>query len=331
MRVLNHNGASHQHEFECPSCQKQGYIQCEDEMLHCPICGVPLEEGDGYWEAEFIIVDELPDPDVVVVTKEKIVYRDKDPDDKRYRYRGPQAPAVNGRRGIRRDINHTIVNTPPVITSMLKDNEVRKYTVDCGYSGERANTQSHLIVWHGMSLEEAKTVVMIGNHDAVDNRTPVRLCDNDGAHPINVEVVGFELFAEERRYRFRIKECGYTSARSTILKHIINHHGYIRKEASQLINLRAGNVDTSKLETPPSQVCNNVDANPVTGELLGHKVDAGGTRRYRFRIKECGYEGFRPSVVPHLVTHHGYSKEGAAKVISFRFGNVDVTKKEVRL
>ena len=243
MKVIKPNNGEpfHQAEFEC-ACGVTGHIQTTEDTVFCPVCG--SAEGIEVWESEFTIVEgELtpPQPPAVkeIVYKEKIVYRS----------RPRTATPTTGHRGVRPGTVHKVVNTPPVITSVLRDGKLRIYTVDCGHTGERTIITAHLDAWHGMSHQQAMDAVKVENHDARDERTTRIYCEAPGAHPIQCQVVGFELGdGGDKHYRFRVKECNYTGPRTSVLKHIVHHHGYTRDEARLLINLKAGNVE--RLDNP---------------------------------------------------------------------------------
>lgn len=242
----------HQTWFECENCGSEGYVQSVMEPNFCPICGDETEHD----LIEFTLVEgDLPVKEIV---KTKIVYRNNPTEpraspvlnpetDKRFTYKGNVGPRGLG-QGIRPDPNHKIVNRPPKISSIKRDHERRQYTVDCGYKGLRASIVSHLVTWHGMTLEEAKEATKIANHDAVDITTTPPVCENIGLYPLTAEVKGHIIDeSEERRYRFKLS-CGYCGPRSSTLKHLCVHHGYSRKDARALINLRDGNVDLTNMD-----------------------------------------------------------------------------------
>lgn len=316
----------YQSEFECTNCESKGYVQSTNDPVFCPNCGD--QDDVEFWEAEFNIFGEQTEPEVIekvterVVYKNKIVYREKKPSS-RDGYHGPPTGHT--------DVDHKIKRDRPVVTSTKRDNKRRIYTVDCGFTGLRATIIWHLHTRHGFTQQEAKDICKVANHEWKNITKYPPVCNDKGARPVTGAIIDYKLDpGEVRRYMFKLS-CGYEGLRSSTMKHLVVHHGYTREEGSEVINIKKGNVDMSNLSIPVNAPCSNAGAHPVTAEVLGYKLDAGETRRHRFRIKECGYEGVRPSVMPHLVSYHGYSKDEAKKVISFRAGNVDMTSKDVRL
>ena len=234
--------AIHQTWFECENCSYEGYVQSVGEPHFCPICGDKVEHN----LIEFTLIEG--DQPVKEVIKEvevvKVVYKERE----ERRFRGQGSAPTTGIRGARLDPNHKIVNTPPQISSVKKDNERRQYTVDCRYTGLGTTIISHLVTWHGMTLKEAKEAVKVGNHNAVDITTEPPVCPNIGLYPLTAEVTGYILDqAEERRYRFKLS-CGYEAPRTSVLKHMCVHHGYSKEDARKAINLQDGNVDLTNRE-----------------------------------------------------------------------------------
>ena len=252
----------YQREYECEGCDSKGHLQTTHEPKVCPVCGSIEAE---IWETNFILLNELPEPKVVekiiyrtseelpepkVVEKivEKIVYRSPEKD-QRFGYRGPGTARTTGHRGVKKGTTHKIVNSPPIVTSVKKDNERRIYTVDCGYTGIRSTIVWHLNTWHNMTLKEAKDICKIGNHESVELSTAPPVCSNIGAYPVTAEILGYKLDpGDVRRYRFRIKECGYEGLRSSTLKHLVVHHGYTREDARNVVGIQKKNVDITNID-----------------------------------------------------------------------------------
>ena len=241
----------YQAEFEC-SCGATGHIQATEDPAFCPICGI---EGVEVWESEFNIIGDHAvrgrrlQQEVVYRDKIKIVYRTrpraKGEGDRRFGYRGRGATPTTGHRGIRKDPNHKIVNDPPIITSVLGEDGKRVYTVDCGYTGIRATITNHLETWHGKSHEEAKNAVKIRNHQWQDKRH--RLLANDckaqGLNPVSVQIMGYVKkgkgnIRKPKLYRYHILECGFTGARTTLIRHLTMHHGYDLMTAKLMSKIR---------------------------------------------------------------------------------------------
>jgi len=243
------NTPAHQAEFEC-SCGATGYIQATEAPAFCPICGRTDVE---VWESEFNIIGDhavrvsRSSPEVKIV--KKVVYRTrpkpKGEGDRRFGYRGQGATPTTGHRGIRKDPNHKIVNDPPIIISVLGEDGKRVYTVDCGYTGIRATITSHLEVWHGMTHKEAKNAVKIKNHQWQDKRHRLLAqdCKVEGLNPVSVQIIGYVKRGEgnirdPRLYRYHISECGFTGARTTLIRHLTMHHGYDKKTAQLMCKIR---------------------------------------------------------------------------------------------
>jgi len=243
------NKPVHQAEFEC-SCGANGYIQATEDPAFCPICGEAAVET---WESEFNIIGDhtsrrispRSSPKVKIVYKEKIVYRTrpkpKGERDRRFGYRGRGATPTTGHRGIRKDPDHKIVNDPPIITSVLGEDGRRVYTVDCGYIGIRATITNHLKTWHGMSHEEAKNAVKIKNHHWQDKRHRLLAhdCKAKGLNPVSVQIMGYIKKGKgPKLYRYHIRECGFTGARTTLIHHLTTHHGYDLMSAKLMSKIR---------------------------------------------------------------------------------------------
>ena len=244
------NNPVYQAEFEC-SCGATGYIQATEEPAFCPVCGTTDIE---IWESEFNILGDQasrrmsPQPSPKIVYKEKIVYRtrpeSKNEGDRRFGYRGQGATPTTGHRGMRKDPNHKIVNDPPLITSILGEDGRRVYTVDCGYTGIRAIITNHLETWHEMSHEDAKEAVKIKNHQWQDKRHRLLAhdCKAKGLNPVSVQIIGYVKkkgnIREPRLYRYHIPECGFTGARTTLIRHLTMHHGYDKKTAQVMTKIR---------------------------------------------------------------------------------------------
>lgn len=241
----------YQAEFEC-SCEATGYIQATEDPAFCPICGI---KGVEVWESEFNIIGDhavrgrRQQQEVVYRDKIKIVYRTrpraKGEGDRRFGYRGPGAYPTTGHRGIRKDPNHKIVNDPPIITSILGEDGRRVYTVDCGYAGIRATITNHLKTWHGKSHEEAKNAVKIKNHHWQDKRHRILAqdCKAKGLNPVSVQIIGYVKKGEgnirkPKLYRYHIPECGFTGARTTLIRHLTMHHGYDLMIANLMAKIR---------------------------------------------------------------------------------------------
>ena len=247
--VTMNNNPVYQAEFEC-SCGATGYIQATEDPVFCPICG---KEGVEVWESEFNIIGDQAVRgrrlQQEVVYRDKIVYRTrpraKGEGDRRFGYRGQGATPTTGHRGIRKDPNHKIVNDPPTITSILGEDGKRVYTVDCGYSGIRATITSHLEVWHGMSHEKAKNAVKIRNHQWQDKRHRILAqdCNAKGLNPVSVQIIGYVKkgkgnIRKPKLYRYHIPECGFTGARTTLVRHLTMHHGYDLMTANLMAKIR---------------------------------------------------------------------------------------------
>ncbi len=238
----------YQAEFEC-SCGAIGYIQATEDPAFCPICGM---EGVEVWESEFNIIGDHTSrrqSSPKVVYKEKIVYRTrpraKGERDRRFGYRGQGAAPTTGHRGIRKDPNHKIVNDPPILTSVLGEDGKRVYTVDCGYTGIRATITSHLETWHGMSHKEAKNAVKIKNHHWQDkrHRLLVHDCKARGLNPVSVQIIGYVKKGKRPRlYRYHVPECGFTGARTTLIRHLAMHHGYDPMSAGLMSKIRGDSL-----------------------------------------------------------------------------------------
>ncbi|KKN44937.1 hypothetical protein LCGC14_0688150 [marine sediment metagenome] len=239
------NNPVYQAEFEC-SCGATGYIQATEDPAFCPICG---EEGVEVWESEFNILGDTPPTPPKIVYKEKIVYRTrprpKDGRDLRFGYRGQGSRPTTGHRGMRKDPNHKIVNDPPILTSVLGEDGKRVYIVDCGYTGIRATITNHLENWHGMKHKEAKNAVKIKNHQWQDkrHRLLVHDCKARGLNPVSVQIIGYVKKGKRPRlYRYHVPECGFTGARTTLIRHLTMHHGYDLVTASLMSKIRGDSL-----------------------------------------------------------------------------------------
>ena len=96
-----------------------------------------------------------------------------------------------------------------------------------------------------MSHEAAKNAVKIRNHHWQDKRH--RLLANDckaqGLNPVSVQIMGYVKkgkgnIRKPKLYRYHILECGFTGARTTLIRHLTMHHGYDLMTAKLMSKIR---------------------------------------------------------------------------------------------
>jgi len=234
----------HQVVFECHNCGEElGYIQSVGEPNFCPVCGTSFKDDGETDLIEFTIIEgdyKKPEPQVQLIER----HPDEVHDPRPKKMRTAPARPTSGHRGVRPNPDHKIVNDPPVVTSVIDGTQRRQYTVDCGYTGDRACALSHLVTWHSMTLLEAKKAVLVDNHESVDLRgLPAWPCEKRGLRPVTCEIIGHISDVDgDKRYIFRVKECGFVGMRSSTNKHLRVHHGYTLKETRDIMNIRNGIV-----------------------------------------------------------------------------------------